>query len=111
MNTRIWILALCFALASTSVVAKDYVINVHGIVCEFCSLGVAKKVSKLPFIDATKYDKGVKVEIESQMVTIAVKDGAVLDKLALFEAIESGGYSPVEIFELSPDGELTAYQP
>ena len=111
MNIRIRILVLLLALVSSPAIAQDYVINVHGIVCEFCSIGAGKKVSKLPFIDTAKYDKGVKVEIESQMVTIAVKDGAKLDKAALFEAIESGGYNPVEIYVLSDDGELIAYQP
>lgn len=98
-------------LSSTAAVAQDYVINVNGIVCEFCSIGVTKKVSKLPFVDRTKYDKGVKVEIETQMVTIAVKGDADLDKDALFAAIESGGYNPVQIFELTPDGKRIAYQP
>ena len=104
-------LALLLAAMSMQASAQDYVINVHGIVCEFCSLGVTKKVSKLPFIDRAKYDKGVKVEIENQMVTIAVKDGAAVDKAALFAAIESGGYNPVEIFELTPDGKQIPYQP
>jgi hypothetical protein len=99
------------ALSSTSALAQDYVVNVNGIVCEFCSLGVTKKVSKLAFIDRSKYDKGVKVEIESQMVTIAVKADAQLDQQALFEAIESGGYNPVEIFELTATGDRVAYQP
>ena len=111
MNIKIRMLVLCLALVSTPAFAQDYVINVHGIVCEFCSIGVTKKVSKLDFIDTEKYENGVKVEIENQMVTIAVKDGVELDKDALFAAIESGGYSPVEIFELTADGELIAYQP
>jgi len=51
------------------------------------------------------------VEIKNQMVTIAVKDGEQLDKDALFGAIESGGYRPVEIFELTTDGKQIAYRP
>jgi hypothetical protein len=111
MPTKLITLALVIALTPTVVLAQDYVINVNGIVCEFCSLGVTKKVAKLPFIDRSKYNKGVHVEIENQMVTIAVKDGIELDKDALFAAIESGGYSPVEIFELTAEGERVAYQP
>jgi copper chaperone CopZ len=102
---------LVVTLGSASAIAQDYVINVNGIVCEFCSLGVTKKVSKLPFVDRAKYNKGVKVDIESQMVTVAVRDDATLDKAALFRAIESGGYNPVEIFSLTPDGERIAYRP
>jgi hypothetical protein len=103
--------ALLTALISTSALAQDYVIQVNGIVCDFCSLGVSKKVTKLPFIDPSKYDKGVKVEIESQMVTIAVKDNMTLDKDALFAAIESGGYNPVEIWRLTEDGKRVAHAP
>ena len=103
-------IVLLMAFNSSSALAQDYVINVNGMVCEFCSLGVTKKVSKLPFIDKKKYNKGVKVEIENQMVTIAVKESAELDKAVLFEAIESGGYNPVEIFKLESNGELTAYR-
>jgi hypothetical protein len=106
---RTW--ALVIALSSMPALAQDYVINVNGIVGEFCSLGVAKKVSKLHFIDRSKYTKGVKVEIESQMVTIAVKADATLDKAALFAAIESGGYNPVDIWQFNDKGERIAYQP
>lgn len=111
MFNRINLLALLLALIATPALAQDYVIKVNGIVCEFCSLGVTKKVSKLPFIDRDRYTKGVKVEIEDQMVTIAVKDEAELDKEALFGAIESGGYNPVDIWLLTPEGERVDYQP
>lgn len=111
MKAKLWIIASCMTLVSIPALADDYVITVNGMVCEFCSLGVTKKIAKLPFIDRSKYTDGVDVEIENQKVTIAVKEGDVLDKDALFEAIESGGYNPIEIFALSADGERTALQP
>ncbi len=111
MFNRINVLALLIALIATPALAQDYVIKVNGIVCEFCSLGVTKKISKLPFIDHSRYNKGVRVEIEDQMVTIAVKEEAELDKNALFGAIESGGYNPVDIWLLTPEGERVDYQP
>ncbi len=111
MFTHTKTLALLIALIATPALAQDYVINVNGIVCEFCALGVTKKVSKLPFIDRSKYDNGVKVEIEDQMVTIAVKDAAELDKNALFATIESAGYKPVDIWLLTAEGERLNYQP
>lgn len=111
MKIRVWILVFCMTLVTLPAVAQDYVITVNGMVCEFCALGVTKKIAKLPFIDKSKYTDGVDVEIENQKVTIAVQDGAELDKDALFAAIESGGYNPIEIFEISADGEHIAYQP
>lgn len=77
--------------------ATTYRVDVDGIVCEFCALGVAKKVRKLTFIDAARFKKGVKVDINNQQVFVAVRDNAQLDKAALFKAIESGGYKPLTI--------------
>lgn len=111
MKHRIWLFMAAATLFTGPVLAQDYVINVNGIVCEFCSYGVTKKIAKLDFIDHSKYSNGVKVEIQNQMVTIAVKEGASLDKEALFDAIRSGGYDPVEIFELRPDGQRIALAP
>jgi mercuric ion binding protein len=103
--------ALILALLSAPVLATDYVIDVHGIVCSFCAKGVTKKVSKLPFIDRSKYNKGVKVEIEDQKVTIAVLPDQALDVDALYEAIVSGGYDPVKVFSIGENGELEEYRP
>ncbi len=108
---KIGITTLVFALWVTPALAQDYVINVNGIVCEFCSLGVAKKVSKLPFIDRSKYNDGVAVDISNQNVTIAVKGDAQLDQDQLFAAIEAGGYNPVTIWRVSDGGERVALQP
>lgn len=105
---RTTIFALFVALTSTLVAAQDYVINVNGMVCEFCSIGVAKKIGGLPFIDQEKYDNGVIVDIENQIVTIAVKEDVSVEKSALFSAIESGGYNPVAIWKLMPNGERIA---
>ncbi len=99
------------ALLSGPVLAEDYVVHVHGIVCSFCAKGVTKKVSKLPFIDRSKYKKGVKVEIEEQKVTIAVLPDQALDIDALYAAIVSGGYEPIGIFSIDENGELQDYQP
>lgn len=97
-------LMLVLAMSGAVAVAQDYVVEVHGIVCEFCSFGVAKKVRKLDFIDKTRLDKGVRVDIENQQVFVAVRDDARLDKAALFKAIESGGYKPIKVWTLSESG-------
>lgn len=91
--------------------AQDYVVQVHGIVCSFCALGVAKKVAKLSFVDRSKHKKGVFVDIENQQVTLAVREDADIDKTKLFEAIKSGGYEPVGIWSVTASGELVALSP
>lgn len=85
--------------------AQNYVVNVHGMVCELCSYGVAKNVRKLNFIDDSQFDDGVKVDIKNQLVFVAVRDNALLDKQALYSAIEAGGYKPVTIWVLTESGE------
>ena len=105
MSTK-FIAALVAVLLSAPVFATDYIVHVHGLVCSFCAQGVTKKVSKLPFIDQSKYTKGVKVEIENQKLTIAVIPDQELDIPALFEAITSGGYEPVDIWTVTATGEL-----
>lgn len=107
LRNRVFALALMFI--TTSVLAQDYVVTVHGIVCSFCAQGVIKKVSKLPFVDRSMYTNGVKVEIEDQKVIVAVRDDSVIDRLSLFAAIESGGYDPIDLWTVSATGELTTY--
>jgi len=99
-------LTVAALLLSAPVFASDYVVHVHGLVCSFCAQGISRKVSRLPFIDQSKYTKGVKIEIEKQELTIAVMTDRDLDIPALYEAITSGGYEPVDIWTVTATGEL-----
>lgn len=91
--------------------AQQYVVNVHGIVCEFCSYGVAKNIRRLAFIDQSQLKEGVRVDIENQMVYLAVKDGATLNQQALFKAIKDGGYEPVKLWSLDEQGSRQEVMP
>lgn len=84
---------------------NNYIVSVHGMVCELCSYGVAKNIRKLPFIDAAQADNGVKVDIENQRIFITTLSNTPLDKAALFKAIESGGYKPIEVIAGSQEEE------
>lgn len=105
MFKTILLAIVLYVLSINAALAQNYVVNVHGIVCEFCSFGVAKKIRKLSFLDTSQYNEGVKVDIEKQMVFFAVRDGSILDKTALFKAIKSGGYEPVDIWLIGESGE------
>ncbi len=111
MNMKYTAVALVMAISAAPVMAQDYVVYVHGIVCELCSFGVAKKVRKLSFVDATKYQDGVRVDVANQHVYVAVRDDAELDQAALFAAIESGGYAPVKLWAVSASGEHVELAP
>jgi copper chaperone CopZ len=79
-------------------------------VCSFCAQGVTRNLSKLPFIDRSKYIKGVKVEIEKQKVTIAVKPENTLDLSQVFKSILKGGYEPVEAYVSDSNGNITVHK-
>ncbi|MGB5324162.1 MAG: hypothetical protein WBN40_01890 [Pseudomonadales bacterium] len=95
------LVGLLGAVLSVSVLATEYVVQVNGIVCEFCAFGVAKNIRKLDFIDSSRLQKGVRVDIENQQVFVAVKDGSELDEAVLFKAIVKGGYDPISIARVS----------
>ena len=84
---------------------NNYIVSVHGIVCELCSYGVAKKIRKLSFIDTSQANNGVKVDVENQRIFITLLDNMPLDKAALFKAIESGGYKPIDVIAGSQEEE------
>mgnify|MGYP006099544031 CR=1 FL=1 len=98
-------LVLLSALISAPTWAKNYEINVNGIVCEFCAFGVAKKLRKLDFIDPSQFEDGVKVDIENQRVYISIQDDQAVDQDAIFKAIKSGGYDPIK---MSPMDEVAS---
>lgn len=93
--------------SNIKVLPNEAVIVVHGIVCSFCSQGVTRSLSKLSFIDPSKYTKGVKVEIEDQKVTIAIKPDQTLDLEQVFSSITKGGYEPVEAYVSDADGNMS----
>ena len=88
----------------------EAVIIVHGIVCSFCSQGVRRNLSKLPFINKSRYKKGVKVEIESQIVTIAIKPESGFDLQKVFKSILKGGYEPIEAYVSDLTGAVTVHE-
>ncbi len=102
--------AMAESEADVSVQTGEAVIIVHGIVCSFCSQGVTRNLSKLSFIDGSKYTKGVKVEIESQKVTIAIKPDNKLDLPKVFKSIKSGGYDPIEVYVNTADNGVVHYK-
>ena len=88
---------------------NEVIFRVHGIVCSFCSVGVRKKLSKLSFIDKSKYNNGIHVLIEKQLVIAAVKPDSYPDIMSAYQAIKSGGYNPVKAILKNKDGEITFY--
>lgn len=77
---------------------NEVVVQVHGVVCSFCAYGVQKNLSKLKFIDRSKYKDGILVDINTHQVTLAIKDGQNINIQKIVQAILKGGYEPVKMY-------------
>jgi copper chaperone CopZ len=75
-------------------------IYAKGLCCQSCGIGVRKKVTKLTFVDQTRYNSGVELHPKSQLATIAIKAKQSANPKELSKAIDDAGYDPVSIYSL-----------
>jgi copper chaperone CopZ len=75
-------------------------IYAKGLCCQSCGIGVRKKVTKLTFVDQTRYNSGVELHPKSQLATIAIKAKQSANAKELSKAIDDAGYDPVSIYSL-----------
>ncbi|MGB0548871.1 MAG: heavy-metal-associated domain-containing protein [Limisphaerales bacterium] len=80
---------------------------VKGLVCRSCAIGIRVKVGKLPFVDSTRYKRGIDMDTKTQLLTIALLPGAKANAGELDKAITNAGYEPVEWYSIE-DGKLEA---
>jgi len=80
---------------------------VKGLVCRSCAIGIRVKVGKLPFVDSTRYKRGIDMDTKTQLLTIALLPGAKANAGELDKAITDAGYEPAEWYSLE-DGKLKA---
>lgn len=103
MRNGFWLLflataGLAFAGEEISVKPGQISVQVNGIVCSFCAHGAEKNLSRLPFVDPSRFGKdGVLVDINSHRVTLAIKAGERVDLGQITKAIRKGGYDPVSL--------------
>ena len=81
---------------------------VKGLVCPSCALGIRIKVSKLPFVDSTRYKRGVDMDARTQLLTVALLPGLKPNDESLAKAITAAGYDPVERYSLK-SGQLESH--
>ena len=75
-------------------------IYVKGLVCPSCAIGIRKNLSKMKGVDKKRFKDGIDMNPETQLVTIALKDGAELDNKDLIERVVDAGYVVVEEYRL-----------
>ena len=82
-------------------------VYVKGLVCPSCAIGIRVKLSKLPFVDSTRYKRGIDMDTKTQLLTIALLPGAKANVGELDKAITNAGYEPAEWYSLE-NGKLKA---
>ena len=81
---------------------------IKGLVCPSCALGIRIKVGKLPFVDSTRYKRGVDMDAKTQLLTVALLPGIKADDQSLSQAIIAAGYDPVERYTMQ-EGKLKSH--
>jgi len=76
---------------------------VRGLVCPSCSIGIRVKVGKLPFVDSTRYKRGIELDTKTQLLTVALLPGVKADAKLLVKAIADAGYDPIEWYSLTSE--------
>jgi copper chaperone CopZ len=100
MKTIIVIFVLCLAgilPGRCAVWAQDVqsspviVVQVHGLVCDFCAQALQKTFRKRPEVQETK------VDLTKKTVTIILRKGQNLDDDTIRKLVTNSGYTVVEI--------------
>tara|TARA_X000000950_G_scaffold283887_2_gene385771 strand:- start:676 stop:1125 length:450 start_codon:yes stop_codon:yes gene_type:complete len=84
-------------------------IYVEGLVCPSCAIGIRKNLSKMLGVDRTRFKDGIDMNPETQLVTIAFKEGISIDNKDLIDLVEDAGYTAIEEYKLH-EGHIDALQ-
>ena len=82
---------------------SDLVFHVKGMVCSFCAHGLQKSLSKLDFIDKSRYTTGTFIDINNQFAQVAVKTGKEPNIGEAVKVIKNAGYE-VQAIYVNPSG-------
>ena len=84
-------------------------IYVEGLVCPSCAIGIRKNLSKMLGVDRSRFKDGIDMNPETQLVTIAFREGISIDNKDLIELVEDAGYTAIEEYKLH-EGHIDALQ-
>ena len=77
---------------------------VKGMTCPSCAIGIRVKVSKLDFVDGSRYKRGVDMDVNNQLLTVALKQGAQPNWQLIDQEIDDAGYLAMEWFSMEKNG-------
>ena len=110
--TLSWFLGLSFAFAENEdalagsaeeklkAEQNTVVFLAKGMGCQACASAVQDELVKLAFVDQSRLDEGMKFDVESKLVTVAITPGEKVDLNQLSSAIEDAGYDPLRIYQI-----------
>ena len=79
-------LALMLLMIPTILFGGNLVVNVNGLICPSCAIGIKKHLAKTKKVDT------VKLDVDKQLVFIAELKGKTLTDKEIHTAIENAGY-------------------
>ncbi|MEM1222238.1 MAG: heavy-metal-associated domain-containing protein [Verrucomicrobiota bacterium] len=79
-------------------------IFVKGLICSSCGIGLRIHLNRVDGIDRKQLNRGVDMNIDTQLVTIAIEEGKSIDMSKVNKAIYKAGYDPVYYYEMSSAG-------
>ena len=93
--------------AATEALQKEQgiaLLYVKGLCCPSCAIGVRAKLSKLKFVDKKRFKKGIDMDAETQLVTIALKKDQSIDPALVEKGIDDAGYVAIEWYTIEDSG-------
>ncbi len=78
---------------------KHYLVYVKGLVCSSCAIGIKVHLRKLKGVDKRQLEKGISLDIESQIASIALKDNHNISPKDIAKAIDNAGYEAKYLYQ------------
>ena len=96
------------AIGKLQVQKQAALLYVKGMTCPSCAIGIRVKLSKLDFVDGSRFKRGIEMDCNNQLLTVALKDGTSPNWTQIEQEIDNAGYVAVEWFSMQKD-ELKTY--
>jgi len=81
-----------------TILKDEVVLEVSGLVCSFCAMGLQGGLSSLKYVDGKKYNNGVFVDVEYQYAVIAEKSDQDIDIDEAITMIIKSGYEVLSVY-------------
>ena len=88
------------AIGKLQVQKQAALLYVKGMTCPSCAIGIRVKLSKLDFVDGSRFKRGIEMDCNNQLLTVALKDGTSPNWTQIEQEIDNAGYVAVEWFSM-----------